>query len=1265
MSVLSNIRSVAKYESKLLMRSWFYRVFLILAVLFLCIFNFAALISEDSGGFWLMKALPSNIPYVNLLLLNTGQAIIAVFLSSEFLKSDKKLDTSEVFYVHPLSNSEYVIGKIWGNMNVFFRLDLIIIVLVVIFNLASGVSVDWAAYIIYFFLICVPTLIYIFGLSVSLMLIIKNQAITFVILLGYIALTLFYIGDKFYYLFDYMVYNLPLVKSAIVGFTNWAALINHRLIYLLLGLGFICISIFLFRRLPNTKYGRYRWLVLSFCFILAGCAAAYNHVSSILEEAKMRNLYTEVNNKYVNSPKMIIDHYDISVEQHPEMISAEVVMKGVALESSPVFTFCLNPSLQLREIKDNRKELSFDREHQIILIDFGRNLVKGDTVSFTMKYDGRIDDIFCYLDIPAEVLQQEYSSEMFRIDKKYSFQSSNYLLFTPETYWYPRPGTSYSSDSPDWQQAYFSNFRLTVKTVNGLKALSQGTQKWPPAKKPVARTGRPKKTREKLPGEEGRDSIGASDTIPGRKDLVVSDRRRPDGEAGRDLGSGDSRARRGSGERSSGSPREGRPEGGAGRGGERPSRGNAESGPERGERRERPTNTEGRETGGTGHAVAENQDRVPEEETDDIRNRERSGEEAPAIPEMKDSLFIFETDYPSPSITLIIGDYEQKCIDVDSTLFSIWHLKGHDYFTSSFDSIMDTIPSQIRERRRSLESTYSLDYSFNRFSLVETPVQFYSYIRTWTQAQEKMQPEMVLFPEKGCLFDNADVVKRVKNEKKWAKWNGQDISDEEAAMRTLNNFMWIFQRTESDFNWSQERGSFNVTVKPNPYFVFPQLYHFRYNIFSSEWPIANRLVELYLQDKSDNNTWIRQMNGISNNEKANLLMEQRPFKELLSDTEQRDLLDNVISLKANDLFAPAERNIGYKEYRDSLRAVLQRNIFTNLRFEDLLYTMGGIAGEDLITPLKAWNYPTPLPVYIVGAPEVTHISNRDKEVYVVKLQITNDSDNDGIINVETNIGGRNDVYDPRAKRKISFAAHETKRLVSVWDEAPRNINVNTLISANLPNLVNLPVSNIIRERNKPIDEEGDFVLQNISYNIPGEIIVDNEDSLLFVLSEPDVVGLLPRWLDQVDDNSFRYSGVSNWRPPLQWTLTTNDKYYGTHVRSAYVIKSGSGSQSATWKIPVPAAGQYDLYYYVYKPDDVRRGRRGGGGDRGGSGDAEYHFTVRYDDDEEHTYVDLRRSDEGWSILGTYYFNQDTVRVVLTNDCKLRSVTADAVKIVKR
>lgn len=1110
------------------MRTWFYRVFLVMSVLFMALFNLIALLVDQTNGlFWLMKTLPSNIAYINLLLLNTGQAVIAVFLSSEFLKSDKKLDTSEVFYVHPLSNAEYVIGKLWGILSVFFRLDLMIIIMLVLFNLASGIEVDWLSYISLFFLICIPTLVYILGLSVMLMLIFKNQAVTFVLLLGYIGLTLFYVGDKYYYLFDYMAYNIPLVKSSIVGFTNRETFINHRFIYLFLGLGFICVSIFLFRRLPNNRYGRYGWLAVGCCFFIVAGSTAYRHVNSVLDESRLRSVYTEVNNKYVNTPILFVDRYDIFVEQKPETIVAETFMQGVAAERASVFTFCLNPGLKVVEIKSGGTPLSFEREGQIILVDFGREFAESDSVSLSVKYEGRIEERFCYLDMPSDVLRQRYEFEMFGIDKKYAFQEHDYLLFTPEVCWYPRPGTSYSSITPDWQRFYFSRFRLTVKTLEGLEAISQGTRK--------------------------RAFLEPSCTIPADTLVGISEQNR-------------------------------------------------------------------------------------------------------------DGLFIFESDFPTPAISLIVGDYEQKSIQVDSTEFSIRYLRGHDFFSSAFDSIADTIPAQIREYRRSLESHYSLDYSFKRFSLVEVPVQFYSYARTWTQAQEKIQPEMILFPEKGCLFNEANIVGRVENEKKWAKWNGQDITEKEALLRSMNAFMNLFRRTESNIQWSMERGAENVSVQANPYLIFPQLYNFRYNIFSSEWSVANRMIELFLQGSIENSDWIRQTNGISNNEKANLLMQRTPFKELLSDRKQRNLLDNILSLKADCLFAPAECKIGYREFRDSLRAVLKRNKFRNLRFEQLLDTLGAITGEDLRTPVEAWRYPTPLPVYIIGLPEVIRVSNRDKNVYIFKLRVTNDSDYDGIIHMEINFGGQHNSYDPRTQRKISFAPHQTKQLVSVWDEAPRNINVNTLISANLPGQINLPINNIVRERNRTIDEEGDFIIDNLSYDMTDEVIVDNEDSVLFVLSEPEVFGLLPRWLDRVDNHSFRYSGVSEWRPPLQWTLTTRDKYYGTYIRSAYVIKSGTGNQTATWKIPVPRAGQYDVYYYVYKSDELRNENNGA---RNKRNDMKYHFKICYDRDEEEAYMDMMSSDEGWNLLGNYYFNEDTVRVVLTNETKLRTVTADAVKIVRK
>ena len=109
-------------------------------------------------------------------------------------------------------------------------------------------------------------------------------------------------------------------------------------------------------------------------------------------------------------------------------------------------------------------------------------------MTIVITYAGTIDEDFCYLDIPAELLQEKFSVNQFNIDKKYSFQNKNFVLFTPETYWYPRPGVAYSSENPDWQRVFFSNYRLEVKTINGLKALSQGTMKYPAEKIPAIRS---------------------------------------------------------------------------------------------------------------------------------------------------------------------------------------------------------------------------------------------------------------------------------------------------------------------------------------------------------------------------------------------------------------------------------------------------------------------------------------------------------------------------------------------------------------------------------------------------------------------------------------------------------------------------------------------------------------------------------------------------------------------------------------------------------
>ena len=211
--MLFTFRTIAKYERKILLRSWFFRIFSALSLFVLFVFNMGE-ISEVGGMNWAYRAVPSNMPYATLSLLNLAQAIIAVFLSSEFIKRDRKQDTTEVFYVRSMTNATYLIGKVWSILSVFIIINVAALLLALIFNLlALNTYVDWPAYLYYPLLISLPTLLFIVGLSSLLMTLIRNQALTFVILLGYILSTLIYLQDSYGYLLDYMAFYQSLFHS--------------------------------------------------------------------------------------------------------------------------------------------------------------------------------------------------------------------------------------------------------------------------------------------------------------------------------------------------------------------------------------------------------------------------------------------------------------------------------------------------------------------------------------------------------------------------------------------------------------------------------------------------------------------------------------------------------------------------------------------------------------------------------------------------------------------------------------------------------------------------------------------------------------------------------------------------------------------------------------------------------------------------------------------------------------------------------------------
>ncbi len=1113
---LHNIFSIAKYERKTLFRSWFFRIFSILSLLVLFGMNFGLIIEGGGDEGWAIRAIPSAIPYFNLLILNVAQAVIAVFLASDFLKRDKKLDTTEVIYMRSMTNSEYVIGKTLGNMQVFMILNIAVVIMALVFNtLAQGTSINWVSYGLYLLLISIPTLVFIMGLSFLLMSVIRNQAITFVLVLGYIGITLFLLQAKYYYIFDYMAFNIPMLSSNIVGFGNLTTIIIHRGIYFGLGTGFIFLTIFLLKRLPQSEAMTYISLFLSLIFIGSAGYLVFNHINSFAQTEKLRAELIELNNKYVGEPTISISAQDIQVEHQGKTIAvkAELSVRNDKSTNIEKLIFSLNAGFNIENITVNGKTTPFLREKHLVLISDQVNLQTGDSAKVEFKYSGKVDEAYCYLDIEPETMQEKHGKFVLNVDKRYAFIEPNFVLLTREANWYPKSGVTYSTANVSWYQPEFVNYHLRVKTTAGLQAISQGEIK------------------EVAAGE-----------------------------------------------------------------------------------------------------------------------------------------FIFKNKTPLTQLSLAIGNYTQKVAQTDSTQFGIWHFEGHDYFTEVFPETKDTLANIIAERFNDFKRSYNLEYDAPRLSLVEVPAQFKTYERMFTSIQEAIQPEQIFMPEKGFMLHEADFDKRKDRVARYSRRGGDsgDMTEEDKEIRVVEDFLRTFStETETDRNF-QRGGEMEIEQSGNPYFIFPLLYNFQNNIQSDKWPITNRIFEAYLKSQKMDvrSMFMSNMNGESPDVMANIALQDMTFEEILADPDQKDIVNNVIKLKGDVLFSMIQWKAGPEEFENFLRQLLNENKYKNISFQEFDRQIYEKFGIELVPLMDNWFKAKALPGYLVSPIKAVKVKSGNSMKTMVSLSITNFSEVEGIVKLSFRMGGGggsrggrgggmggSDVID----NLIHLEAGQSKATSFLLDGDPRMIILNTMTSKNVPQTI-LEFFREIDEDLKALVWEGEKILDTpVQFKQANETVVDNEDPG-FEFTVMDNVSLLEKLIiKEEEENKRKYTGINWWRPPTNWTATTNDEFYGEYVRSGHYIKSGDGSMKATWNVPVEKAGYYDVYYHLYKP----RSRRRDGEEKGN-----YNFIIHGEDGPEEAALEIHNAENGWNHLGSYYFSTEKGVIELTNKSDLRMVFADAVKIVE-
>lgn len=627
-------------------------------------------------------------------------------------------------------------------------------------------------------------------------------------------------------------------------------------------------------------------------------------------------------------------------------------------------------------------------------------------------------------------------------------------------------------------------------------------------------------------------------------------------------------------------------------------------------------------------------------------------------------LYRFKPEYPLPHISLVIGEYQKKEITVDGVAYSVFHYPENDFFMKQLNQLRDTLSYLITDVVNEYEDAQKLSYPFKRLQFVEVPLQFTAYNKIYESHQALVQPETVFWPEEGGEIWQFDFRRQLRDMNRQASRTNQVLTDKQKQANVFNDLIRNVFTKQIGSRWVYEGRDFDNA----DYSLFPNYYDFNSGIVSKDWPLLNRSIATYLRnDKQIQNDYSRNMNGISFTEECNNLMRTSSITKILTEAAFSKISKSV-TLKSQYLFSYLGHTIGESNFKSFLYKWVNSHQHQLNSYDDFRKAMRSRFNVDVDPIIRKVFSETSQPAFEILDVQKYEVMDGDRKRYQVLMKAKNTGDSDGVLEVKFNSKEDNDedYYYSKVNEEVTEEAPgrlsvikqgETKLFGYVLDEKPDNITINTIISRNIPSVINMSMGTLSR-REGGILFDGERTIENETDSSHYEVIIDNEDPEFSHFS-PIKPTIMKAYLDGRDTVDQKYYG--SWDSSYsRWLATTGSDFHGSVIRSAHFTRSGDGEKIATWTPEFKEAGFYDIYVYMRgKNQNEFQGRDGD------SRQFDYHYIIHNLDGTDNIKYNITNAEPGWNYLGSYYFNKTGGSVSLTDKCELRTVYADAVKWVKQ
>lgn len=467
---------IARLEARLLFRSWAFRIFSLIGLVFIVILDIA-LGSTVGNAPHALRMLSGALPMMNIKMLNIYQGIIIVFLATEFIKRDRKNDTSQVILARSFSNVEYYLGKVIGILLVFGTLNFVTLLpAAIIHAFFSAAPFSPMAYVWYTLIISLPTLVFMLGLSLLLITLLRAQAVVFILMLGISLVSLTMVGHKFYFILDIYAFHQPFMFSDFIGLSNLAELFLVRGSFFSLGVAAIAGSALLMNRLNQSRPHSYLAAALAIICLGTGVAMSANYLQARYADENFRAELRELSQRVASLQVAHMVACDLKVRTESDRLygDASVTLVNESSENLDSLLMTINPGLVVSEVNAVTQSIEFNQEQHLVWLSLSSPLNIGDSLTVEISYDGQLDNRYAFLDIDDERYYTPARLFLYTFPKQFGIISEQCVHLTAEIGWYPRSGLNPGQAYPAGAELQFTRYSLEATFPSGLTAVSQG-----------------------------------------------------------------------------------------------------------------------------------------------------------------------------------------------------------------------------------------------------------------------------------------------------------------------------------------------------------------------------------------------------------------------------------------------------------------------------------------------------------------------------------------------------------------------------------------------------------------------------------------------------------------------------------------------------------------------------------------------------------------------------------------------------------------------